>query len=244
MKICTFFLFCFIIINSNAQSYQGYRTGNYTGVNGVFFNPANVVDSRYSWNVNLISVSALLINRTALLRLKDVTESFNSDSLLNQFKTNNRNNGMVYVDAHGPSFMFNTGKKSDFAFTTRAITIANISDFDGRLIGQVSDDLISGATYPYSVSTSGKSGIAAHGYAEYGITYGRVLAGSAKHFFKAAITGKYLSGAGNFYVQLDNFQTTINNEAATNRKYLNNTTGSIALGFGGTSFSNFEVSDV
>ncbi len=245
MKIISFsLLFTLGFINAKAQSYQGYRTGNYTGVNGVFFNPANVVDSRYSWDVNLVSASALLVNNSASLRLKDVIESFNGDSLLNQFKTSNRNNGMVHVDAHGPSFMFNTGKKSAIAFTTRAVAIANISDLDGRLISQVSDDVINGVTYPYSVHMQGKSGIAAHGYAEYGFTYGRVLANNTKHFLKAAVIGKYLSGAGNFFVQLDNFQANINNEPVTNRKYLSNTTGSIALGFGGSSFSDFEVSDV
>ena len=38
-----------------AQDFPGYRAGNYTGVNGVFFNPANIADSRYRFDVNLFS---------------------------------------------------------------------------------------------------------------------------------------------------------------------------------------------
>lgn len=50
MKIYTLLLLsAFIALTANSQSCQGFRTGNYTSVNGVFFNPANVVDSRYSW---------------------------------------------------------------------------------------------------------------------------------------------------------------------------------------------------
>jgi hypothetical protein len=49
MKKCYLFFILFAIATmiSHAQIFPGYRTGNYTGVNGVFFNPANIADNRY-----------------------------------------------------------------------------------------------------------------------------------------------------------------------------------------------------
>ena len=65
---------------SIAQDFPGYRAGNYTGVNGVFFNPANLADSRYRFDFNLISVSSFVGNNQATFKLKNITQSFDADA--------------------------------------------------------------------------------------------------------------------------------------------------------------------
>ncbi|MEI9957336.1 MAG: hypothetical protein WDM90_13830 [Ferruginibacter sp.] len=40
---------------STAQSYLGYRSSNYNGVNGVFFNPANIADSVINSTLTLLA---------------------------------------------------------------------------------------------------------------------------------------------------------------------------------------------
>ena len=80
----TIFLLIFISTASFAQDFSGYRSGNYTGVNGVFFNPANIADSRYRWDFNLFSISTSLGNNKASFKLKDFGKTINTDSIKNQ----------------------------------------------------------------------------------------------------------------------------------------------------------------
>src|SRR5690242_5652891 len=88
-----------------AQTFPGYRTGNYTGVNGVFFNPANIADSRYQLDVNLFSINGFVGNNQGSLGVKDLTKTFNSDSLKSFLF--GRNNGhissLINADVYGPS---------------------------------------------------------------------------------------------------------------------------------------------
>jgi hypothetical protein len=242
-KYCSFLIACSLAITAQTQSYQGFQTGNYTGVNGVFFNPANVADSRYSWDLNLVGVSLLAGNNNASMSFGSLTKNFDSDSLLNQFTSNGKNKGLIMADIHGPSLMFNIGKKSALAFTTRAVAMVNIHNLDGRLIQSIVDE---GApdTYPYNINMPGVSGITAHGYTEYGFTYGQVLLNNKKTFMKAGITAKYLSGAGNFYLQFNDVQATLNKDVAQDRTYLSNATGSLGFGFSGISFSDIKASDI
>jgi hypothetical protein len=59
MKKYVFLLIALLVTATTfSQSFNGYRSGNYTGVNGVFFNPANIADSRYRWDVNLFGINA------------------------------------------------------------------------------------------------------------------------------------------------------------------------------------------
>ncbi|MEJ0102432.1 MAG: hypothetical protein WDO19_07735 [Bacteroidota bacterium] len=64
-KVITLILFVSVFLKPFAQNYPGYRSGNYTGVNGVFFNPANIADSRYRWDVNLLGAHAGISNNNA-----------------------------------------------------------------------------------------------------------------------------------------------------------------------------------
>ena len=52
----------FSMMKGNAQSYTGYILDNYAGVQGVLFNPASIVDSRFKTDINLFSTSGTLNN--------------------------------------------------------------------------------------------------------------------------------------------------------------------------------------
>jgi hypothetical protein len=229
-----------------AQDYTGYRTGNYTGVNSVFFNPANIADSRYRWDVNLISVNALGGNNQASFKLKNLSESFNADSLENQLygKNAGTTSGLMSVNVLGPSFMFNIGKKTTIAITTRSRVMANVEEVDGTLMQQIIDGYTSDAGLPYTITAAKNMRINMNAWAEFGASVGRVLMDKEKHFLKGGITLKYLAGVGNAYVQIKNLSTTINEDAIEEKAYLSNTTGRIGMGFGGARFDDFEADDL
>ncbi|HVF96976.1 MAG TPA: hypothetical protein VM871_06635, partial [Flavisolibacter sp.] len=135
---------------SNAQDFSGYRTGNNTGVNGVFFNPANIADSRYRWDFTLFNVSAAIGNNKASFKLKDLARTIDGDSVKNKIFSEGAGNSSGFVSAvvTGPSVFFNLGKNSAIALTTRARVMSNIIDIDGKLARQIIDDVDNNAGLP------------------------------------------------------------------------------------------------
>jgi hypothetical protein len=214
-----------------SQDYSGYRTGNYTGVNGVFFNPANIADSRYRWDVNLVSVSALGGNNQASFKLKNLSESFNADSLENQLYGRNAGptSGLMSVSVLGPSFMFNATKKTAIAITSRARVMANVQEVDGTLLQQVVDGYTSDAGLPYTITSAQNMRINMNAWSEFGASLGQIIMDKNKHFLKGGITLKYLAGVGNTYLQIKNLTTTINEDKVSEKAYLSNTTGRLGL---------------
>src|SRR2546423_324903 len=113
-KILSFISMIAVCLSSFAQSYPGYNTCNYTGVNGAFFNPANIADSRYRWDVNLFSVNTTIANDYASIKTSNVSKILKQDSNIDSFitRTGVANANLFFnVDIFGPSFMVNINKK-------------------------------------------------------------------------------------------------------------------------------------
>ncbi|MEP7259459.1 MAG: DUF5723 family protein [Flavitalea sp.] len=235
-----------MIAAASAQDFPGYRTGNYTGVNGVFYNPANIADSRYNFDINLISFNSLIGNNQASFKLKNLSQSFQGDSLRNQIfgKNAGPSSGMLSLDIHGPSFMFNINDKTSIAITTRARAFANVTDCDGKLADKISSDFNNDPELPYTLASSQNMRVAVNAWSEYGVSVARVIVGDGPHFLKAGITLKYLAGAGNGYINIDHFNGTIDKDLLQQDAYLSNTSGRIGVGFGGINIDDFSASDL
>jgi hypothetical protein len=237
---------CLTVMMAAAQDFSGYRAGNYTGVNGAFFNPASIADSRYRFDLNLISASTSVGNNKASFNLKDLLKSFDTDKLEDQLIGQNAgpSSAIVSANIHGPSLMFSTGRKMAFALTTRARVMTNITDLDGKLADKLINDFNgTDPSLPYSIASSSNMRVNVNAWTEFGLTIGRVLRDNDLHFLKTGASLKYLAGAGNGYVNLGSIQATINEDAA-GEPYLVNTTGRIAMGFGGINLSDLEAEDL
>ena len=231
-QIFVVMLLIFVCITKTySQNFSGYRSSNYLGVNGVFFNPANIADSRYKWDINLFSVNGFVGNNRATFNINDFSNP-NYTSLKNKFLQGNGNtNANVNAEILGPSVMFNLSKKSSIAFTSRARVVANLKDFDGNLINSVLN--ATNATAAYSLTTNSNSRLINNGWGELGISYAREIASNGPHYFKAGITVKYLSGSSNNYIQVSQFRTSINADSFSRRAYMENSSGIIGLGNSG-----------
>ena len=218
------FLFC---VQLQAQNFLGLNTGNYAGVTGVMLQPASIVDSRYKFDINLISSGInysnnyFLVNRDAILKFNKNNfsgyQSFKSQYLSVRelsagekvyFNINNRTQVPL-------SFMATTGKKSAIA-----LNIQSRSRIQGR---GISADLASMAYNGFYYTPLNNSNIDAAGFSlnslnwvEIGLTYGRVLYSSDKHFIKAAFTGKYLAGIASLNMSSDDLSLSINNDSSIN----------------------------
>lgn len=231
----------------SAQSFSGYNTGNYTGVNGVFFNPAYIADSRYRWDFNLFGMDALVENDAASFNLKDIQNGISHpDSIKSQVFNSSAGivNGLTSITINGPSLFFNTGKKSAVALTTRSMVLINMHNIDGRLANQILNSNGSDAGLPYTISSSQNMLVNVNAFTAFGLSYARVIKEEGSQYFKAGITLKYLAGIANGYVNIDHINATADEDNVQQEPYLTNAQGSMAMGIGGINLSNLTANSL
>jgi len=193
----------------SAQSYIGHTLDNYAGVHGVIYNPANVYDSPFSADINLVSVSGYFGNDFVGLSISDAISSggdfdFEADA---QRTPSDQNHFFTNIDVLGPSFMFNVGDKQSFAFTTRARGLFNLNNIDGNLYERISDGFEIGDDFEFDTQNLNATG---HVFAEIGISYGREILRTQDQFIKGGITLKYLMGGGGLFADSPELSGTFN----------------------------------
>jgi outer membrane protein OmpA-like peptidoglycan-associated protein len=242
MRKCVYVLavLCLFVFSGYAQTYPGYRTGGYTGVNGVFFNPANIADSRYKWDINVFAIDGFVGTNKSGLRFSDITRSFNADSLKSKLLRGSSNvNSLAYVDILGPSAMISLSPKTSIALTTRTRVFADGHGIDGNLAGAILDGGSTVNGVPFNFNTSML--IHATGWTEIGGSLGQVFTNVGSHnFFKGGITLKYIAGTADSYLSATGLSGTVNGPGAT---YLSPTTGNLAINTTAANFSDYKFSD-
>ena len=237
------FLFLGLVLtfHSLAQTYPGYQTGNYTGVNGVFFNPANIADNRFKWDINLLAIHAFAGNDQTGLKFSDMTGSFHADSLKTKLlRGNQKVNSLLYTDVLGPSFMIGLSARTSIAFTTRTRVFGNAKDVNGDLALAAID---AGSGIPSSFTfNSNNSLVHAMGWTELGGSLGQVFTKkNGHHFFKGGISLKYLAGTADSYLRTNNLQGTV--EQSGGSTYLGPASGVLFLNSTGQDFSDYKFKD-
>ncbi len=199
------------ISSSFAQSYLGQAQSNFSGINGVIFQPAEVVDNRMQVEINLFSGDNLFSNNYIKANRKyvfgpknlptfDSTYSFQDFRLseLLQKTNSSTKNVMFRSDIIGPSFMFSINRKNAIAVTSRVRAIVNVDnflqDFVNMGLSEFSDSLLYNQEFNMN-----KSRISSMAWGEIGLTYGRVVLNKDVHFLKAGVTVKYLMGVASAY---------------------------------------------
>lgn len=198
---------------ANAQMFQGLRASSYGGVTNVDYNPA-IADNHFICDVNVMGMGMNITNnyvglsRDKLLHWGSRNESF-QDHYLHE-RINGHNKSMVMAtQVQGPlSFMCSWGdheKKNNnaFAFTYHLNSVVSGDKFDEKfvriayngagykaetLLGYIGDNL-------NNVNPSVK----VLNWADFGLTYSRVIYEQGDHFIKVGGTFKFLLGiAGGF----------------------------------------------
>lgn len=131
---------------SEAQYQIGQSLSNYAGTNSLYFNPSNVVDSRFKFYMNMVDLNvhvsndyitwngayhpfALAFEQVPVLKslypipsnMRDGNgKAIFMDSWLTEELNGDPKNAFVQAELRGPSFMFNLGKKTAIGITTRA----------------------------------------------------------------------------------------------------------------------------
>ncbi|GAA4277339.1 OmpA family protein [Aquimarina mytili] len=186
------------MVYGKAQSYMGFLTDNYSGVHGVISNPANIVDSRFKTDINLVGVSAFAGNDYYGVSFSDIfDDDYEFEDDAKRFPED-KNNLIGNVDVLGPAFMFNINEKNSIAVYTRARAFYNVNGVNGETLESLIDDLDDDISFNIN---QGDLYASANAWAEVGVSYARVLMNKEEHFLKGGITLKYLQGLGTAYAR-------------------------------------------
>ena len=185
---------------SQAQSYIGFLSDNYSGVHGVLSNPANIADSRLKLDVNLVGVSAFFGNDYIGFNISeafaDISTTFD-DAERSPLESNNL---ALNMDLLGPAVLLTINEKNALSFYLRGRLFFNAIDVNGETLSKEGgfDE-----TQDFFIDEGNLSGVS-NLWAELGFSYARVLLNQKQHFLKAGVTLKYLQGAGNAHVFSEN----------------------------------------
>lgn len=177
-----------------AQSYLGFNSDNYSGVNAITINPANITDSPYKLDINLAGLSAFGSNDYFGVNLFDTFKDGYSFDLESTKSPRDDNRGAGNIDVLGPSFMFNLNAKSTLAIFTRGRLFINANDIDGATMASIDDD----TTKDYNINEEAFNGVG-HAWAEFGVAYARTILNNERNKLKGGFSIKYLKGLGSAY---------------------------------------------
>ncbi len=221
-KVIVLFLFLVSLIAVNGQA-TAYRGGNYTGVLGVFSNPANIASNPRKWDVNVLSISGVVANDGAEADLFKVNDL--EDQLFESDKTTL--SGIINLDIVGASFFFRLNPKHSIAFTSRARVFGNIGTLDMNFADEIDGGTHKLNSLPYRLSV-GSQQVTLNAWNEIGFSWGGLIFEEKKHSLKVGATVKLLRGIGNSFVNMQDLKGAINADDRFN-PYLTDASGSLHI---------------
>ncbi len=227
-KIIPLLIFGFLSLTFKAQDFLGLQSSNYAGVLGAFSNPANIVDSRFVVDVALVGLHTTIDNnyigvkRSALKYTGNLGNSNtikfpdswnnNDPTSPNYFKNNFNlvNNGKdksIYITNRIvlPSFMISLNRKNAIAFNWSVRNYANVDGISQQMADLAYGEFNIPSLLNRELSTKNLS-VQQMAWAEYGVSYARVLKENGEHFFKAGVTVKLLQGLEAAYFNVNDFK--------------------------------------
>lgn len=230
---------------ASGQDFAGYSSSNYTGVNGVIFNPSGIANSRTRWDVNILSLHAAAENNIGVLNFRNYQGLYKGNELVNQYKSaTTLTHGYGNLNIIGPSVMLRLNPVSSLAITTRARTMVNARNVNTRFVEEISSRVSNSANLPWTFLEGENMAVNVNSWAELGLTYATVLKDDGMQQMKVGATLKYLAGMVNGYMQTSGITGTMAHDALQNASYFENTTGSLRTGYGGVVLGNFTPSNV
>lgn len=211
-----------IVLQQQAQGYFSYGGGNFSGLQQVVSNPAAAADNRLKFDLLLTGLdfdfnnSWFGIRRQALkysgsiarpgqisfpASWRTLTPNVDGNVFKNfVFATSTKNRGLVLENRVWlPSAMLQLDDKNALAFTWSLRQMMCVDGLSPQLAVLFEKELDLSVTQNNRVVNRNLAATQM-AWAEYGLTYGRVLKEKGEHFVKAGITPKILQGLEGAYL--------------------------------------------
>lgn len=204
MKLYLFLLILVLGLRIDAQLDFGEFNTPYAGVHALGFNPAEIADSRYKFQLNLFSLGLRASNNFvgASTSLFTLSPPILNDSTKKIYLPRNNNgkdkHAYAQTDIMLPSFMMSMGKKNKFAFaiSTGIKVLVTANNVNERLANYMFDNK---DTNNWKESTSKDLMVNGSSWAYAGLTLGTKLIDNSKISLKMAITPKVNIGIVSSY---------------------------------------------
>ncbi len=214
-KIFLFTLLLQCFYSAKSQEWIGYPSTNYAGINSVLFNPAELVNGRYQFDMNLVGVSIgfdnnyIGLHHPGFFLSKVLKDSLGYSHIEDTYNKDAYDNGKskiarvtVAQDALGPSILIPINPNNAFAISTRYRNMANIDGVKNELAKNGIEELKYDPLLKQKFDGAGFS-VDAMGWSELDFSYAAVLPlmpDKKNHFFKAGVTLKTLQGYYSAYM--------------------------------------------
>ncbi len=188
------FLFYMLVANAaNAQRFLGIATSEWSAINSVYLNPANIADCREKISISVFSLNFGINNDLGTFSKIGEYSATNSNIFRN---LGTKDFSMIIPDfaIHGPGIMFSISKAHSLAITTGFRVINQLNNFDQSLYNVIINNAALSNTN-YNISAQ-KFNWTAHMWSEIGLTYAAVIRDNEKREVKVGITIKRLGGIG------------------------------------------------
>lgn len=246
-KLVGIFAGCLFSFTAFSQDFLGYSASEYAGVTAIDIQPANLADNRFKFDMTLFGTHVKAYNNyVGLNRSKiiahdgkfygslianlrgDTTTAWSDTSFKSNYlyTTDNIDKQKRVYFANRivlPSFLIEINHKNTIALTWDVRNYVNVDGVTRDLAKMVYNDYKDSSNWLKKLPSSNLS-IQTMSWAEYGITYARVLKEDNEHAFKVAGRAKIMQGiaaaymfAKDFNYKFQHIDTTFINGADTVR---------------------------
>lgn len=202
---------------AKAQVHMGLHSDNYAGIYNINFQPADIVDSRYRFDMNIFQTEFNFVNNYIGVKKRVLfpNDTVPSGVSFGDYNLNERLNGKVKklsMESNTMlplSFYFQFGKnmKNAIGFNSRVRLNASVGGVDEKFARQIYSGLE--ITDLYNVGMQNKNlSVQTAAWSEVGITYGREIIDLGNHYVKGAFTGKINQGFASVSIFSDNLDVT------------------------------------
>jgi hypothetical protein len=186
-----------------AQQLFAPARSNYSGLGGALWNPATIADNRYAFQLHLFAIDGHATNSAYAYTGPWSLQNPDADLDLSSRYLTLRNQDKpslvsVGLNARGPGILISLGNKHSIALSTRVRTALQGNNVSPELLRNTVDEFETGGLF-----NNNTLNLNLNAFAEWNLTYGRVVLNKGPHFLKAGLTVKRLMGAGSAYLQAE-----------------------------------------
>lgn len=194
LNLLVFFILPAVTVHS--QRYLGIATSNWSAINSLYLNPANIADCRENLSISILSLGVTVDNNLGFIpKIPDIGSAANNSN--NIFTKSQQKTFSMLAPAaavHGPGVMVSVSKKVSLALTSGIRAINQLNNFDPALYKVFTDSGVV-PTGDYHARAQNFNWTA-HMWSEVGLTLGVVASEGYKHRLNLGITIRRLGGIG------------------------------------------------
>lgn len=183
---------------AKAQYNLGVATSNWSGLNSLYLNPANIADSRHRLAIDIVGINAGVDNNLGTLNTNGgIFDLVNDGNSNNIFKYGNNNTFSLlapYVHFRLPGVMVSINSRHSVALTAGIRGMNQFNNFDRSLYRTLTETDY--APEGNVDLTSRMFNYTAHVWSEIAGSYGAVVVDEFQHKLKVGVTLRYLGGIG------------------------------------------------